>query len=1734
MRKLLFAFFLLLTSFANAQELSRHNWYFGNSTRAIRFDRSSNAAELITKNLNQPFGIGGSGVATDHTNRNLLFYTDGANIYDANGQVMPNGAGLGGASVTNQPVALCPVPGQANQFFVFTRDGGGTVTMSTVDMAQFGNSLFPAPATGDVVTRNQPVGTGLANRSEAMLLISSPLDTAYWLITHEAATANYTVTEISEAGITNTTFGGLGFDSNPASFSYHAASGRLAVAPQDPALNIITLLFDNETGALTFERFLFNTSAAATTEAASYDTEFSFNGQFLYISRTGDTGIEANLLQYDLTNPSNTVDTIATLPSGLFRSWGIQMAPDSSIYHLYQASAGGPFLVGRLSDTDSVATATTYLANAFGNIDFAAKQFPAFAPKARITLTVSFIEDGLCSNSNTTFFPTVTPGADSLVWDFGDGNFSRQWSPVHTYASGGSFPVRLRAFLKGDTASFLKDITITQFDLTLTLVQDTTACECELPINNGEGSCPDDTSDDFSVEVTVQGGTPTSTQWFGPGGILPGQTTSTLRPDSAGYYYVVVTDVSGCAAHAGVTIKEYGQQDQRANIWYFGNRAGIDFNDGAVPISNTVMDAPEGCAIVCDQNGQTIFFTDGVSVWDRDFNELTTGIGGDQASTQSAFIMPVAGDETLYYIFTTQNIFGTSTFELRYSLYDLKANNGEGDVVQQNILLFAKSTERITGNDNWLIAHEYGNNSFRAYNISPQGIGSPVISSVGSDHNLTIQANGEGYMKLGAHLAVALSTPGVSNVVELFDFDNATGIVSNLRTANLNTTSGQVYGVEFSPGGNKLYATLTGSPSQLFEFSIDSLGNPYLKNTFPNVANRLGAIQTGPDGQIYVAVEGQNFLGTITPNEDTTQVSGFVLNSFALLGGTNSRLGLPNFAQNVSTPAQQPSITATGVCLGSPTVFLGTGTDNIDEFSWRFLQLPSNTLVGTGTGDSTSFTFTTAGDYLISLRITNRCGLDSTLTEQITIVAPPASPNFLQPGQVPVLCTGSIELEATPATNPNLTNLNFLWTTGETTRTITVSQQSIVGVTITDINGCTSNGSLLVADNRPQLELGPDLTICEDTPIAPLDAQNPGTSYNWTVNGGSSTTTQTRNVDTSSPGVFEYRVTVLDPITTCTVIDSVTFTINATPVFTATPTDATGCATADGEVVIALATAGGSYSFFFTGPPAFQAVNQPGPINQNITGIAAGTYGVTVIDDLSGCQATSVVGIANAAITVTATQNGTCDPDIFLDITHNVGTSFTYRIINAANTDVDTGADQIRATPFTSGAVPGNDTYVVEVTRTSDGCISASAPLVVNQDPQVTINGFTTSCGPGGETIVTVSSSDAAPLTFDWSASDAGSINGTNNTASVTLNPGTWNLIVEVDNATLCPVSSPFTATAIAPFVATLSQTDPCLNQVSINASPIGNFTYLWTRTPAPDPIGGQSLALTTADDNATYGVTVRSTISGCSVTATPLQVNVVGEFSATLSSTPPCEGTPFTLSVATSQLADNFSWTLNGNIITGATTATLQDTRDGLYEVTVNRDVCSDEASIAIENAPTTPGLLLDIALICNDPANGDPETSTVLLNPGNGFSSLEWFKDGVSLNVFDPTFTATEPGIYSVDLINNFGCPSSDRTTIVFECEPRIVAPTAFRPGSSNEQTKDFYVFPFFIAEDGFEVFIFNRWGEMVYQSTDLNFRWNGGYNNGATLPAGTYAYVVKYKSSFRPEDGTKEQRGGVVLVR
>ena len=101
------------------------------------------------------------------------------------------------------------------------------------------------------------------------------------------------------------------------------------------------------------------------------------------------------------------------------------------------------------------------------------------------------------------------------------------------------------------------------------------------------------------------------------------------------------------------------------------------------------------------------------------------------------------------------------------------------------------------------------------------------------------------------------------------------------------------------------------------------------------------------------------------------------------------------------------------------------------------------------------------------MRLTNRCGLDTTITQQHLINGIPPNPTTSV-----VLCTGSEILDANPFNVPGLT---FLWSTGETTRTITVNRQAIYRVTVTNAGGCTVDGAILAADNRPITDLGSDL-----------------------------------------------------------------------------------------------------------------------------------------------------------------------------------------------------------------------------------------------------------------------------------------------------------------------------------------------------------------------------------------------------------------------------------------------------------------------------------------------------------------------------------------------------------------------------------------------------------------------------------------------------------------------------------
>lgn len=1696
------------------QDYNDLTWYFGTTGNGYRFNLSDRTPELLNENVG--LGTGGSAVAVNPNTGEVMFYTDGANVYDANHQFMPSGTGLNGNTSSSSPVVISQVPGEPDQYYIFTNSATpaspGEITFSIVDMSEFGNALFPLPPSGDVISKNQAINAILSNVAQGMIVIPNANCDGFWLIAQESGTDSYHVLEINETGLTNiTTYGGVGLPIEAASMAYHPGTNRLAVAPENTENNVVILDVDPATGALSLNTSVLNSGRNTTANEAIYDVEWSLTGSKLYISRIGETGQPADLVQYDVNDPSVTLTNI--LPTSIHRSYGLKAAPDSSIYHLFQQSNNGSFIVGKISDTDSVASEVIYEISPFGVPEYNGKNFSVSLPLYEPQFDLNFDISGTCSNVPSIFTAEMNPTPDSVIWNFGDGSGSREFSPVYTYEDGGPQNVSLLAFKNGKPDTLTRTVNITEFELQIDMAQDTVACKCELPVNSSLPECAGST-EFFSVTADISGGTPTSVVWSN------GQTGTTLNPDSAGYYYVVATDATGCSAYAGVTVREYGEIDQRANIWYFGQNAGIDFNDQPPSaLDDSQMDAPEGCSVISDRNGQAIFYTDGDQVYDKEHNNITPpgGLGGDPGASQSALIVPFPNDETLYYIFTTQEIYGQGTYELDYSIFDLKENNGNGAIIANNITLFTRSTERISGINNWIVAHEYGNKTFRAYPITNAGIGVPVLSEIGTKHSFSNNSMGQGYMKFSqtGKLAVAVSDEGNFNYVDLFDFDINSGELSNYQQLDLEEASGNVYGVEFSPGGNKLFSTIIGPPNYVIEHFIDSIGVAYFKQKIETTED-VGAIQLSPTGQIFAAIQGSNSLGAILANEDTTQLSSFIPGGIQLAGGTSSNLGLPSFIQNIASPLRSPGISVAGLCFGDTTQFSATGTDIIDQYTWFFGDNTSEI------GQNVSHFYTSPGEYTVAVQITNRCGLDTTLTRNIVISEIPEDP-ILPPTEQ--LCDGSVQLSAADPTDPQFTDYQYAWSTGDTTNVITVDRQAIVSVVISNSAGCTSSGQTAVIDNRPFIDIGPDQTVCENQVVLDLDAGNTGANYQWTINGNSSGTTQTQAVDTSTPGIYDYEVAVTDPITNCTITEIKTITVVEIPNFTVTTTNSPGCNNNDGTIEIDITTVG-SYSYFLNGPDFRNNINQFGPLTITENNLPVGTYFVSIQDEVSNCLVTQSVNILDEGSTMvinTPVSNPGCT-EISVNVDINDGTydgssGFNYTLTNLDNTDQTTGFSATE--PFdTDEVIPGNYTLLIEDIAST--CTEQIGPFTITESQQANL---TLQRPDECEEMLTATTNASDPV-FVWLGPNGFTGSGSSITAPET---GDYTVTVSDNSNAFCPATRNLFVT-VSPFDPVITQTgDVCSGEATLNVEPAtGNYSYNWS-----GPQNGGSTLTVTPATSGTYQVRVTNRDTGCSKLSNVLDITVTNPVEVLLNSSLACDdGNPFILTADASP-GVNFEWFKDNSLLPNENGSSISRLDGGRYRVVVENNGCTDEASLNITLAPFSEPDLPNRVSICDDPDNPNPETSQVEFDAGSIFVDFVWKFNNSEVG-YDRQYIALESGTYTVDLINAYGCPAADTVEVVTECDPIIDAPNAFSP-NGNSQNEEFFIFETFVSDE-FDIKMYSEWGELIFHSTNKSFKWNGGYQNdlGKPLPGGTYVYVIKYKSSYQPERGTLEKRGGVVLLR
>lgn len=495
------------------------------------------------------------------------------------------------------------------------------------------------------------------------------------------------------------------------------------------------------------------------------------------------------------------------------------------------------------------------------------------------------------------------------------------------------------------------------------------------------------------------------------------------------------------------------------NNWYFGGLAGMDFNTNQpTPLFDSGLMSIEGCASVSDSLGNLLFYTDGMSVFNKLHSLMPNGtdLNGFFSDTQPASIVRMPGSANLYYIFYSS---GVSIYRNGgYSIVDMSLNNGLGDVISKNNVFANNVAEGMVVvphadmDKYWIVYNVLDSAKFQSFLFDCHGINN---NRVVSDGGVAIQ-----FSLVVTNLCVSpdykkiISTASYFDDACLMDFDNSTGILSNPMHIPITFP----YGCCFSPNSHVLYLnhTIWDEPTgigtnTLLQYDISSdneasiLASKLTLDTIISPLNgEFGQMQLAPNNEIYVARFFSVFLPTISNPDIVGSGCGYTRNGFDL-SPTTSYLGLPAIAYASPNPPL-PNL------LAGDTAFCGDHLDltaNYDNgpYLWN-------------TGDSTqSISATHSGQYWVNASrcITNfsdtiNIQLDSAFQFQlISIVKDDA-------------CIKSQTL------SPSIVGWNYLWNTQEITPSITVNQSGLYQLELSR-GACTSIANISVQIEKENTEL---------------------------------------------------------------------------------------------------------------------------------------------------------------------------------------------------------------------------------------------------------------------------------------------------------------------------------------------------------------------------------------------------------------------------------------------------------------------------------------------------------------------------------------------------------------------------------------------------------------------------------------------------------------------------------------
>jgi gliding motility-associated-like protein len=419
-----------------------------------------------------------------------------------------------------------------------------------------------------------------------------------------------------------------------------------------------------------------------------------------------------------------------------------------------------------------------------------------------------------------------------------------------------------------------------------------------------------------------------------------------------------------------------GQLSKHGNIWHFGNRAGLDFSSGApVQLTNVNMDSFEGCAVYCDANGQMLLYTNGGGIANNWINGLRDGIiwnrnqqimynmglneGGGYSAVQSALILPKPGNPDRYFVFTMDDDSSFPQKGLSYFEVDMTANAGLGAVVAPSINIYKPATEGLTaipmsgGNGFWIIVVNNLTNDIVVTPFTNTGIGASFSQPRKSNQ----------YVKM-----IKASPDGKYLCIrdEVYYFD-----ASNGKTSFKEAIPISLYCLSFSPSSRYLYGfeSLVSSKILRYDVTADLIEKAVMTVTLDTILGEHGAMQIGPDGNIYFVEQTKKDYITLNRPVSLSVIHcpdglspSIERSLFKYPTDLTNALGyfssLPNFADYIFATTPIQDTIKQSIC-GNQSLEIGPGPGTA-HFHWS-------------TGDTTAYiNVTQAGTYVVDYQ--DACG----------------------------------------------------------------------------------------------------------------------------------------------------------------------------------------------------------------------------------------------------------------------------------------------------------------------------------------------------------------------------------------------------------------------------------------------------------------------------------------------------------------------------------------------------------------------------------------------------------------------------------------------------------------------------------------------------------------------------------------------------------------------------------------